>query len=108
MTLFHFNPNTYGQQWFVMAESRDAAIEAVRAHIRAEVAAMTFWDNGPDDWPADDPRHCQTAEQKRAEQLDDEMRRLDAYVNETPWLARNRPPCIEAVGAGQVIAAEIS
>lgn len=109
MNLYHFNPNTYSATYSVMAESREAAIEAVRAHIRADVAAMTcFWDNAPDEWPdKSDPRNGQTGEQKRAEWLEDQMKQLDRYINGTPWLYANSAPAIEVYGPGQVVRGEI-
>ena len=41
MKLFAFQPSSYGQQWFVVSENRDAAITAVRKWIAAQ---PTDWD----------------------------------------------------------------
>lgn len=108
MRLYHFNPNTYGQQWFVMAASREDAIEAVRASIRADVAKDTWYTDTPEDeWPAGDPRNGKTAEQKRAEALTERLAKLETYVNEVGNDHQTHAPCIEVFGPGQVVWAEI-
>lgn len=38
MSLYHFNPNDYGEQAFVCAESKDAAIEALKNSSAGENA----------------------------------------------------------------------
>ncbi len=43
MKLFAFQPSSYGPQWFVAAESRDAAIAAVQAHIAKDDEGVREW-----------------------------------------------------------------
>jgi hypothetical protein len=36
MKMYHLNPNTYGPEWFVMAESADAAMDAILKKLSVE------------------------------------------------------------------------
>lgn len=107
--LYYFNPNTYGQEWFVAAYSRDEAIEAVKAHIRAENAAEMFSDDHVDPSDVNDPSYVpQTAQQNREERLKEQLKVLDYYVNETKREWDTHPRCIEEHPIGKVIQTEIS
>ena len=33
MKLYHFNPNTYGREWFVMSDSEENAIKTLNQHL---------------------------------------------------------------------------
>lgn len=49
MKLYHFNPNSYGQEWFVMSDSQENAIKALNEHLLNEFNKNEF--NDPDDQP---------------------------------------------------------
>jgi hypothetical protein len=36
MKLYHFNPNDYGLEWFVMSDSEEGAINALNEHLKNE------------------------------------------------------------------------
>jgi len=106
MNLYYFNPNTYGTEWFVMAETREEAIEAVKAHVRKDrmadlerTMAQSPW---PKDWP---PREgCFS---RGLESVERAVAEVDAYVNETGASWRKWPPCIQVFGRGEVVQTEI-
>lgn len=105
--LYYFNPNAYSQQWFVAAHSREEAIAAVQAHIRADIGARDYWDDEPRE--ADDNRRpAMTAEQQRAGDLAEALSNLDDYINETARPYERVPACIEEHPIGHVIESEIS
>jgi hypothetical protein len=108
--LYYFNPNTYSTQWFVAAHSREEAITAVEAHIRAEVAAERFYDDDKDDFGPNNSEDFRDADQKREERLQDQLRYLAYYVRATPWphSPRDPAPCIEEHPIGKVIETAIS
>lgn len=38
MKLYHLNPNGYGGEWFVMAESREKALESILTSVKRNCA----------------------------------------------------------------------
>jgi len=107
--LYYFNPNTYGQEWFVAAHSREEAIAAVKAHVIAQNAEKHFNDDVVEPGEVNDPRWLpRTAEQKRAEDLQDDLETLDLYISGIKRDWDRKPRCIEEHPIGKVIQTEIS
>ncbi len=102
-SLYYFNPCGCGQHWFVMAESREAAVEAVRERIRA--LADTMWPAGPRVFPPGDSRTEETINRQRLDWVRCELARLEEYL--VPREAQRRGPCIEVLGPGKVVGLEV-
>lgn len=104
--LYYFNPNSYGQEWFVVAYSRDEAIAAVRAHVLAEHDKERFEDDDPS-WR--EPPFL-TAAERREESRQRVLANLDLYINETKgqWDRDDEVARIEEYPIGHVIQTEIS
>lgn len=111
MKLYHFNPNTYAETYTVMAESREAAIEAVRAHIRAQGAEMmeTYRAIAAEaNWPVGDERHAYTPEKKRDDWEREPLAVLQRFIDGAGDRWSDKPYTIEVYEAGQVVDGEIS
>jgi hypothetical protein len=95
LSLYAFQPASYGTQFFVLAASRLDAIEAVRKHARQH-ALDSLW--------------ADSSDEARSEAVDEALAEVDTYVNETrdEWAQDgDKPPRIEVWGVGQVVRAEI-
>ena len=98
--LYYFNPNTYAEQYFVSAYSRDEAIAAVKKHIYDTIYARKYI-----------YLRDEMAEIDRQKDLVEDLARLDHFVNEANWASddhNSKTPCIEEYSIGHVIQTEIS
>lgn len=48
MKLYHFNPNSYGPEWFVMSDSEENAIKSLNKHLLDEYNKNSFNVNNDD------------------------------------------------------------
>jgi hypothetical protein len=92
--LYYFNPNTYGNEWFVVAYSREKAIAAVKQHVCVNGFAANFGSN-------------ESAEERQRE-IEEEVADIDRYVNAIKDDWDEKPPCIEEHPIGSVIQSEIA
>jgi len=88
--LYYFNPNDYGEQYFVAACSREDAIKSVKRYIREEL-----------------PKYAES-DGDRQYRITNALAALDDYINETRNEWDDRVPCIEEHPIGHVIQTEIS
>jgi hypothetical protein len=96
LSLYAFQPASYGTQFFVMAASRLDAIDAVRRHVRQHAL---------------DSLGADSSDEARSEAVAAALAEVDTYVNETrdEWAQEgDKPPRIEVWGVGQVVQAEVS
>lgn len=108
LSLYYFNPNTYGQQWFVMAASREEAIAAVKSHVRDyHTGQMERTLAMCEQWPAYYPPR-EVWEKRERETIERAVAEIDDYANEKGDGYSDKPPCIEVYGRGYVIESEIS
>lgn len=97
MKLYHFNPNTYAETYTVMAESREAAIDAVRRHMEQDAATSYAW--------IDDPEERALSRRGR---LKDSLAELEQFVTGFKDGWQDKPYAIEVYEPGQVVQGEIS
>lgn len=43
MKLYHFNPNDYGMEWYVMSDSEENAIKALSKHLKEDEDYPSQW-----------------------------------------------------------------
>jgi hypothetical protein len=112
MNLYYFQPNTYGTEWLVMAESREEAIAAVKAYVRKDrqtdlerEMALTSW---PKHWP---PREEYL--RRAQEGVERAVAEVDMYVDEAGISRDEQSPStrafgrIRVFGRGEVVQTEI-
>lgn len=88
MKLYRFYPNDWGTEYFVMSDSRENAIEAVKKFIVEEI-------------------NTYISEKDRQEEIQESFEELNHYINEIPWENGSIPKIIE-YDINQVIESEIS
>lgn len=119
MKLYNFTANDYGENWFVCAESREAAIQAVRSTIerefaeapakaKAEIEAMRV-ESPNEAWTQEGIERSVNGSVERAkDHRDYQLEHLECCIENKGSYPGAEPCSIEEIEPGVVVFTEVS